>query len=196
MKPAPDTRQLILQAALKLFAEKGYAGTSVQEIVDAARVTKPALYYHFQNKADLYRALVDWAFEERFHLMQEAARQDATLGRQLANICAVSFEFIRKTRDLTRLAFATAFAARGEVPDEAQCFRKGKRNFDFIHDLIKKAVARREVGRQFNTEELAMSFVGIMNFYVMVFLVGPGPSLTPRCAQRIVEFFLAGARPT
>ena len=149
MKPAPDTRQLILQAALKLFAEKGYAGTSVQEIVDAARVTKPALYYHFQNKADLYRALVDWAFEERFHLMQEAARQDATLGRQLANICAVSFEFIRKNRDLTRLAFATAFAARGEVPDEAQCFRKGKRNFDFIHDLIKKAVARREVGRQF-----------------------------------------------
>ena len=191
-----DTRDLILQAALQRFAEKGYAGTSVQEIVDAARVTKPALYYHFRNKADLYRALVDWAFEERYRLMQEAALPDGGLARQLTRICATAFEFIGKHRALMRLAVATAFAARGEVPDEAQCYKKGKRNFEFIHELVKSAVARGELSRAFNAEELALGFVGMMNFYVMAFLVGAKPNLTARMARRIVELFLAGAKPS
>ena len=53
------TRQHLLQAALKSFADRGYAATSVQHIVDAARVSKPALYYYFKDKAGLFDALVD-----------------------------------------------------------------------------------------------------------------------------------------
>src|SRR5690242_5074106 len=49
-------QQRILAAALKQFADHGYAGASVQAIVDAARVKKPTLYYYFENKAALCRA--------------------------------------------------------------------------------------------------------------------------------------------
>ena len=45
-KDIAGTRQLILRAALQRFADAGYAATSVQQIVDAAKVSKPALYYH------------------------------------------------------------------------------------------------------------------------------------------------------
>jgi TetR/AcrR family transcriptional regulator len=196
MKVTMDTRQQILQAALKRFAEQGYAGTSVQEIVDAARVTKPALYYHFQNKADLYRALVDWAVEERLRLMQEAVARGGGLVQQLTALCAVSFEFIRKNRELTRLAFATAFAAPGEVPPEAQCGKKGVRNFEFIHGLIKEAVARGELSHEFDTDELAAGFTGIMTFHVLGYLIGAKKTLSPGCAKRIVALFLGGAKPS
>ena len=70
------TRQQLLHAALKSFAERGYAATSVQEIVDAARVSKPALYYYFTDKADLFQALVDQAHDERYELMRKAAKVD------------------------------------------------------------------------------------------------------------------------
>ena len=43
-----------LSAARELFARKGYSGTSVREIVAAADVTKPVLYYYFRNKEGLY----------------------------------------------------------------------------------------------------------------------------------------------
>ncbi|MBI5388652.1 MAG: TetR/AcrR family transcriptional regulator [Verrucomicrobia bacterium] len=189
-----DTRQSILHVALKTFAEKGYAGASVQEIVDAARVSKPALYYHFKNKADLYRAIVDRAFEERLRLMREAAARKGDLAGQLTEIGAASFKFIAKNRELMRLAFASAFAARGEVPHEARCVQRAKCNLEFIRGLIQQAVARGELGRRFDAEELAMGFAGIMNFYVMGYLVGALPSLTARTAQRIVRLFLSGAQ--
>jgi AcrR family transcriptional regulator len=193
---APDTRQQILSAALKRFADQGYAGTSVQEIVDAAHVTKPTLYYHFKSKAGLYGALIGWAFEERYRLMQEAVARGGTLAEQLVRICAVSFEFLIKNRELMRLAFATAFAGRGEVPSEAQCFKRGKRSYDFIHDLMKRAVARGDLNRDFDPEEMAMGFVGIMNFHVMVFLIGAEITLNRRTAERLVELFLTGAKPS
>src|SRR3954453_7537336 len=56
---AEATRRGLLKAARKLFGRKGYAGTSVDEVVRAAGVTKGALYHHFRDKDDLFRAVAE-----------------------------------------------------------------------------------------------------------------------------------------
>jgi AcrR family transcriptional regulator len=53
------TRRRILDAARSLFATKGFAATSVDEVVRAAEVTKGALYHHFRDKTDLLRAVYE-----------------------------------------------------------------------------------------------------------------------------------------
>jgi AcrR family transcriptional regulator len=51
------TQARIIDAALRLFSERGTAAVSVRELADAAGVTVPGLYYHFDSKADLIRAV-------------------------------------------------------------------------------------------------------------------------------------------
>jgi len=61
---AVERRRLIEEAAAELFAEQGYAATTVEQIVVAAGVTKPMLYRHFDSKRQLHMALLERHREE------------------------------------------------------------------------------------------------------------------------------------
>jgi len=54
-----DTRQRILDSALRLFAERGYAGTSIRDIAEELEVTKAAVHYHFPSKEQIVQALLE-----------------------------------------------------------------------------------------------------------------------------------------
>ena len=56
---ATARREQLLEVALGVFAQSGYHGTSMNDVADAAGVTKPVLYQHFQSKRELYQALLD-----------------------------------------------------------------------------------------------------------------------------------------
>jgi AcrR family transcriptional regulator len=73
---ARATRNALVEAALELFTERGYAEVGTEEIVARARVTRGALYHHFQDKRDLFRAVFERVEGE---LMEEiGARLQAT----------------------------------------------------------------------------------------------------------------------
>lgn len=55
---ADTTRRALLDSARALFAEKGYQNTSLDDVANAARVTKGALYHHFAGKKELFEAVV------------------------------------------------------------------------------------------------------------------------------------------
>jgi AcrR family transcriptional regulator len=59
-----DTRRAILETARELFAEFGFQGTRTEEIVQRAGLTRGALYHHFKDKEDLFRAVFDEVLSE------------------------------------------------------------------------------------------------------------------------------------
>ena len=61
-RPSDITRERILKAAERLFADRGYDGTSIRAIVSNARVNQAAINYHFEGKDGLYREVLRAAF--------------------------------------------------------------------------------------------------------------------------------------
>jgi AcrR family transcriptional regulator len=190
---ASDTRRQILEAALRRFAHSGYAGASVQAIVDEARVTKPALYYHFGSKAGIYTALIDWAAGERWRRTEQAAANGGTLQEKLTAIVETTFDFVRQNRELTRLSMGAVFAAPGEVPNPGHCMEKGRQIFDLIQALAESARRDGVVKAEYSAQELAMGVYGTMNIHVMLHLVMPERPLNHALAARIVSLFMSGA---
>ena len=98
-----DRREDILQASLKLFAEKGFHGTSMRDIARSADITEGLIYHYFASKRDLFRAII----EE--HSFLALLRSLPDLGewldlRELLIVFARGFfDVLRRNEDLTRL---------------------------------------------------------------------------------------------
>jgi AcrR family transcriptional regulator len=156
-------------------------------------VSKPALYYYFRDKAGLFQALVSEAHDERLQVVQQAVARKSDIRGQLIEILAALFDYFHKNRGLTRIAFATAFAAPGEVPPGLRYLDQCQRNLKFIRSLIKRAQADGELDSRFNCRDLAYGFYGQAHLYIASHLLMPDYRLNRRAAERIVDLFLAGA---
>jgi AcrR family transcriptional regulator len=73
-----ERKRIIVSAAIQLFSEHGFRGTTTRELAAAAGVTEPVLYQHFETKRDLYSALIE------SKSMEGQERVDAVLGPHLA----------------------------------------------------------------------------------------------------------------
>ncbi|MCA9226229.1 MAG: helix-turn-helix transcriptional regulator, partial [Planctomycetales bacterium] len=62
-----ETEERLLDVALTLFATKGFAATSVREIIAATGVTRPVLYYYCDSKQDLFERVVRWKHDDAYH---------------------------------------------------------------------------------------------------------------------------------
>ncbi len=79
----PDTRQAVLEAARRRFAEAGYARATIRSIAAAAGVDPALVVHYFGSKEQLFRAVVDWPFDPAEFFDRLAAPGRDGLGRRL-----------------------------------------------------------------------------------------------------------------
>jgi outer membrane protein len=200
-KPTSDPRQRLLDAGLKLFANRGYAGTAVQDITEEAKVTKPTLYYYFESKEGLFQALVDQAMDERLRLMRQAAPAEKATVDQLTDIIGALTDFARRQPDLLRLCFSIAFAAEGEFPSGFKKHGKMRESYLFVRDMIQTGRDRGVLNRAYTVDELTQSYFQLVQHSIVLTIIEPKlrrikppMALPPRMEpKRIVELFLGGA---
>jgi AcrR family transcriptional regulator len=83
-RPSEVTRERIMKAAERLFAERGYDGTSIRAIVTKARVNQAAINYHFDGKDGLYREVLREAFRALTEQQLEHADEMKAMSREEA----------------------------------------------------------------------------------------------------------------
>jgi TetR/AcrR family transcriptional regulator len=94
LRDAVKTRALILLAAEQIFAEVGLEGARTEKIAAAARVNKAMIFYYFQSKEGLYRAVLEANVKE-FHQQAMAVFSGKGAARsQLLNYVTLHFDFV------------------------------------------------------------------------------------------------------
>ncbi|MEO5653267.1 MAG: helix-turn-helix domain-containing protein [Marmoricola sp.] len=120
LSAAPAAQQRFLDAALDLFGEHGFEGTSLQLIADRLEVTKAALYYHFRTKDDLLAALVGPAFTDLERFLDEVESIGRETTRRKRALEGYVDYLIRHRRIATWLAGDVAVLANESVWGPAQ----------------------------------------------------------------------------
>jgi AcrR family transcriptional regulator len=109
--PREDTRSRILEVAMELFAEKGFAATSTRELSERLGFTKAALYYHFRTKDDLLLALVEPVLND-LELLATAPQESRADTATRRNLLAGYVELVAAHEQLIRVLSQDPSSAR------------------------------------------------------------------------------------
>lgn len=159
-----DTREYIIDEAFKLFLTHSYEAVSISVISDAIGLTKGALYHHFENKEELFRAVID----KHFNITSAKVDADqATLKEYIE-------ESIKQTQHILRTLFSgdEVFMPINYVSLIADCLRHYKgfpeKKLGFVDTevitlkkILDNAVKRGEIRNDIDTKIVAMQFFSL-----------------------------------
>lgn len=94
-----NTKEQIIQIALSMFAQKGYGEIGVQDICDAAKITKPTLYYYFGSKEGLFQEIVVVKGNELVVELLKATEYIHDFTLSLTKIFKCVLDFAEKNKD-------------------------------------------------------------------------------------------------
>ena len=103
--PAARRRQQLLQVALEVFGDQGFHIASMNDVAEAAGVTKPVLYQHFRSKRDLYRELLDEVGGELLDAITKATTAARSPPEQVQLGFEAYFRFVGSNEPAFRVLF-------------------------------------------------------------------------------------------
>lgn len=188
-----DNRRNILESALKLFYEKGYDAIGVQEIADAAGVSKPTLYHYYGSKYGLLEAVAADGFVPMRDGIAAAAVYEQDLPANLECITRFYFDYCSGHEAYFKLMMAMTYSAEGS--DTYRVIRPCMEEITAIlTDLFTKAghIIGNMRGRQ---KQYSIGFYGFLNSYMLYWFTGRPenrPRLGAELVHEVVHQFLYG----
>jgi AcrR family transcriptional regulator len=159
-----DNRSTLLTCALQLFTARGYDAVGVQEIVEAAGITKPTLYHYFGSKRGLLDSLLEQEFTPLYQAVQQAATYHGDLPLTLEKVVRAYFEFAKDHRTFYRLQLALWY-----TPVESEAFQAvapwNKRLYQEIARMFAQA-AEQHGNMRGRQRAYAATFLGMINTYI------------------------------
>jgi AcrR family transcriptional regulator len=194
--PKPDTvneaETKLLESALTLFSEKGYEGTSIREIIEGAGVTRPVLYYYFENKEDLFRRLVEMKFAELTAEIEAIKEKVPSCIDRLKGVIRAAFHLAEENPEAVHLILQVFFSPPQQGPPLDRVLLAHQR-FRLIESIMREGLERKEISGG-DAQSLALVFLGVMDMHVMAKSNRPETRLMPELADGLVDLLFAGLR--
>ncbi|MBN1488209.1 MAG: TetR/AcrR family transcriptional regulator [Anaerolineae bacterium] len=159
-----DNRSKILSCALQLFAARGYDAVGVQEIAEAAGITKPTLYHYFGSKYGLLQSLLQEQFTELQNVLLKVTVYHGDLPLTLTRVTQALFDYAATHRRFYRMQLSMWFAP----PDSESLKAISEVNGDqqqILEQLFIQA-AQDHGNMRGRHRAYATTFLGMINTYI------------------------------
>jgi AcrR family transcriptional regulator len=157
-RPGYDIESL-LTVAVEVFNERGYDGTSMEDLSQRLGISKSAIYHHVQSKDELLRMAIDRALDGLFIVLDETRRLDAPAIAKLEHLVRGSVLVLQQ-----RLPYVTLLLRiRGNTEVERSALTR-RRQFDrYVAGLVRQAEADGDVRPDVDPNVTARLLFGMVN---------------------------------
>ncbi len=194
-----ERRTRIIDAALELFADKGFSGTRTREIAELAEISETLIFQHFKTKEDLYRAALRELFGQ--HPVMPDIEEMMAKKDDFGVFSTLALHVIRHNRQDRRIMRLAIFSAL-EGPHLADIFRDRKETEPPLPELLGGYVQQRmdegAFNRKVNAQIAAQLFVEAIFMYVAdqeASVSGPPlPFSDEETVDTLVRIFIDGLR--
>ncbi len=157
-----QTRKAIMEAAVRLFSEKGFEKTSIEQLAKAAGVGKGTIYSYFQKKTEIFHAFCEDEMEVIYGKFMAQADPDAPLIEQLMILYMEEFRMISENKEFGRL-----FMQQMIFPLETEHIKTREvedRWLDLMYAIYRRAQERNELRKDIDLLYITGHFYGL---YIM-----------------------------
>ena len=192
---AQATRSRILDTAERVFEQRGVSGTSLNEIAKAAALTRGAIYWHFQNKADLFNAMMERA---TLPLEQADVAGFKDPNTTPAQMCAGFVDVLhRVVRDPQLRRVFDIATHKVEYVGEMDAVRKRQLEWrnECIGDIeraLKRAKRGGALAANVAPRSAALGLLALFDGLLMSWMLERGSFDLPRAGAQAFEIYLAG----
>ncbi len=188
-----QTRENLLNQALTLFSERGYSATSIRDIIQAAGVTQPTLYYHFTDKRSLFEELIKRHYEDSQQQLEHIIETEVGCEARLRIFVQQSFEFCNADPRVPRLMFQTYHGPRVAEVDGI-LDKLTNRRFRLVKKMMQDGIIEGRL-RSSDPDFLALGVCCLIDQPLNLFSRRSQPRryLTEDLANALVALFLQGA---
>ena len=132
--PRDQRRAQLLDAANDVFTSRGYHAAAMDDIAEAAGVSKPVLYQHFASKLELYLALLDTSCDRLVEVVREALDSTEDNADRVVATMAAFYEFVSSASGEFRFVFESDLTGDGQV--QQRLWRVNNEIADAIAEVI------------------------------------------------------------
>ncbi len=138
-------KELIIQHSRKLFSELGYELTCLESVAKECSITKPAIYYHFKDKATLYKAVVSPEFTALEKRIEESTQRGSAVERLRSYIHTFG-EFLISNPDFSAIFAREIANGSRTIPDECieQLSRSIKQLVNILYTGVQEGIFKEE----------------------------------------------------
>jgi len=193
---AEKTKDELLKAALKVFSEKGYASTRLEDIAREANVTRGAIYWHYTNKKNLYVAMIEKAYEKISIIIKNELYSDKSPIEKLESLLYTILIQIVSDEEFRKVEEISMFKAESEelkdIRDEEYEFTVYLKNS--VMGIINEGIEQGEIKKDIDAEVGAISFLGFLSGVEILWLSHNDLFSLEKHAKSICNLFISGLR--